>query len=318
VGWPGATPYTNPYAIQTGFGPGNVLNGQANVINAQGNLMLQQEQARLDRETANQAKLDTKKKTLDWKNYERANTWTFAQEQERDKSLLLMRMINSPSPAEITTGKAENVMLPYLAVLVEKGVQGPVLSLDPRQLQQINVTNPAGSGNIGPLREGGKVRWPTAVRGPTQKKLDVLLPQAVAGAVKGDLDPDVYAQVRKDIDNLQGEIKAKFYADKLDGASWIAGKRFLESLNQAAIALQNPDVAKQLNGTFQAVGRTVQELVMNMTRQGLQFAPASPGGEPAYYALHSAMVGYAAGVNNGSGFRAPVLPVAIPGGIPKQ
>jgi hypothetical protein len=195
---------------------------------------------------------------------------------------------------------------------------GPPVPLDPMQMSQINVTNPAGSGNIGPLRNGGKVSWPTATRGPIQQNLDVLLPQAVAGASKGDLDPDVYSQVRRDINQLQKEIKANFYADKIDGASWINGKRFLESLNQAAIALQNPDAAKQLNGTFAAVGRNVPELVQNMTRAGLQFAAASPGGEPAYYALHSAMVAYAAGAQNGSGFRDPILPVAIPGGIPTK
>src|SRR5437899_46454 len=60
-----------------GFGPGNVLNGQANVISSSGQLYINQEQARVEREKANQAKITTKRKTFDEMMYEKANTPTF-------------------------------------------------------------------------------------------------------------------------------------------------------------------------------------------------------------------------------------------------
>ena len=59
----------------------------------------------------------------------------------------------------------------------------------------------------------------------------------------------------------------------------------------------------------------MQELVRNMSRQGLRFAPASPGGEAAYRALYNAMVSYTAGAETASGFRIQGMRVA-PGGSP--
>src|SRR6516164_1520848 len=60
-----------------GFFPyaGGYWNGQAAMLDAYGNLGVSQEQARIMREQANQAKLDTKKKTIDFMGYERANKY---------------------------------------------------------------------------------------------------------------------------------------------------------------------------------------------------------------------------------------------------
>jgi hypothetical protein len=52
-----------------------------------------------------------------------------------------------------------------------------------------------------------------------------------------------------------------------------------------------------------------------MAKRGLRFAPASPGGEPAYRALYNAMVSYSAGAETASGFRVQGARVA-PGGSP--
>ncbi|HWY88307.1 MAG TPA: hypothetical protein VNX28_16465, partial [Gemmataceae bacterium] len=65
----------------------------------------------------------------------------------------------------------------------------------------------------------------------------------------------------------------------------------------------SPSAAKLLNGTYAATGRTVPELVYNMTGKGLLFAPATPGNDAPYYALQSALVSYAAGSESNHGFR---------------
>jgi hypothetical protein len=304
--------YAPPYPYPGGYYPGaagGYLQGSADVINAYGNLMQQQEQARLQREQVNQAKLDTKKKTLDWRNYERANTPTFTQEQLKIQAQQLQRVLNKPLPAEVTSGKAQNIILPYLQSLTNRGIVGPPVSLDQAQVAQFNVTSGAAPGaSLGLLKQGEHMEWPLVLQGPTQEKLAGLLPQATAAAATGKLNFALYKQVSGGVEQLRDELKKKFAAEEIDGTSYLNGKRFLESLEGAVTQLQKPGAARFLDGTYGARGRTVEELVQNMTKQGLKFAPASPGSEPAYFALHSAMVAYTAGAENAPGFRVQGAP----------
>ena len=79
-----------------------------------------------------------------------------------------------------------------------------------------------------------------------------------------------------------------------------------------------PGAARLLDGTYAATGGTVAELVLNMTSSGLRFAPATPGNEAPYFALHSALVAFAAGDETG-GFRATFDPfVQPPGSLPPR
>jgi hypothetical protein len=295
-----------------GFGPGNVLNGQANVINASGNLYIQQEQARVEREKALQAKVDTKRKTFDEMMYEKANTPTFTEDQAKIQAMTLRRVITKPLEAEVTSGKAQNLMLPYLDQLCRVGIQGPPISLDPDMLRSVNVTIGKEGNNIGLLKDGGKLDWPLAVVGPTQEKLDPLFPKLVSGAAVGKLDLKLYTQVNKGVTTLQDELRKKFHKEEIDGGFYLEGKRFLDSLESSMKMLRQPSAAKLLNGTYAAVGRNVPELVYNMTMKGLKFAPATPGNEAPYFALHSAMAAFAAGDQDPSAFRANFQALAYP------
>ncbi len=290
-------------SVLPGVGRGATLSGSANVMSAYGQLGLQQEQARIEREKANQAKLDTNKKTLDMRNYEREHTRTFTENQANDAAWLLRRVMKSPTETEIKTGKAANLMLPYLRGLVDRGIAGPPVPLDQGLLKQVNVTTGSGDSGLGVLKHGGEVDWPLVLQGPTQQKLAEVLPQAVSATVNGTLSPGLFRQATKGVEALKDELKKQFYAEKIDGGDYLTGKRFLASLEGSVRMLSQPNAAKLLNGSFAARGQTVDELVVNMSRQGLLFAPASPDGEPAYRSLHDAMAGYAAGAQNSPGFR---------------
>jgi hypothetical protein len=304
--WPAPYPYPAPWS--GGFGPGNVLNGQANVIGAQGDLMLQQEQARIDREKANQAKIQTKKQTLDWKNYERANTWTFTDEQDRNKSLLLRRMLSSPSDAEITSGRSLNVIMPYLHQLAAQGVQGPPVPLFPALMKDVNVT--VGSApSVGLLRSPGPLQWPLSLQGPAQEKLDGQVTALVAQGRAGKVDPALFTEVQKGITSLRQDLNNKYVTTSgVDVGAWVSGRNFLDELATSVRAVGRPGASQFLNNNVAAQGRTVDELVMNMTSNGLRFAPATVGREAAYFALQSAFTTFAAGAQNGSGFRMQVPP----------
>src|SRR5207244_6096962 len=108
---PGVYPGYYPPSGYGGFGPGNVLNGGANVISASGQLLINQEQARVEREKANQAKVSTKRKTFDEMMYEKANTPTFTEDQEKTEMMIVRRVMNHPLPAEVTSGKSQNILL---------------------------------------------------------------------------------------------------------------------------------------------------------------------------------------------------------------
>jgi hypothetical protein len=56
-------------------------------------------------------------------------------------------------------------------------------------------------------------------------------------------------------------------------------------------------VARYFSPAWTPHGRTVGELVQQMASQGLRFAPCVTGGEPAYTALHQALVSYTVSMN---------------------
>ncbi len=267
-----------------GFGPGNVLNGQANVIGATGELYINQEQARVEREKANQAKVDTKRKTFDEMMYEKANRPTFTEDQEKSEMMIVRRVMNHPLEAEVRSGKSQNILLPYLDKLLRVGIQGPPVTLDPGMLRWINVTSGKGGANIGLLRDGGKLDWPLALRGATQKKLAPIFPQLVSAATSGGIDLDMYNTASKGITALRSELSQKFRKETIDAGLYLEGKHFLDSLDSSLQMVRSPSAAKYLDGTFAATGRNVPELVYNMTSKGLAFAPATPGNDAPYFA----------------------------------
>lgn len=56
-------------------------------------------------------------------------------------------------------------------------------------------------------------------------------------------------------------------------------------------------MARYFSPAWTPHGATVGELVQQMTSQGLRFAPCITGGEPAYTALHQALVTYTVSMN---------------------
>jgi hypothetical protein len=99
---------------------------------------------------------------------------------------------------------------------------------------------------------------------------------------------------------------------------YLDSKRFLQSVRSGLSVLTQPDAAKFLGGGFAARGNTVGELVSNMASQGLSFAPALPGREPAYFGLYSALVDFAAGGQNATGFRVTLAPPIMEAATKKQ
>ena len=74
---------------------------------------------------------------------------------------------------------------------------------------------------------------------------------------------------------------------------YLEAKRFLNNFEAACVALEKGEAVPYFR--FQNwidKGMTIQDVAGYMIREGLYFAPAVPGDEQAYRALHSALAAY--------------------------
>jgi len=273
------------------------LSGAADVINSQGQFMTDQQQAFKMREQVRQASIDTRKKNFDEYLYERALAPTPEDERERYRLEQLRRSRNDPPPTEIWSGKALNDLLLAIRQQMAQGVPGPTVPLQPETLEHINVTSGATSGSVGVLRNGGKLHWPLVLRqsayADDYKALDRLAGEAFKQAESGAVDADTLQGMTTASSNLQAALKSNV-AD-IAPNDYITAKRFLNEIDATIRVLQDPNIANYVTRKWSAKGDSVAELVTQMTRQGLKFAPAVSGDESAYLALHSAMVTFFAG-----------------------
>jgi hypothetical protein len=316
-----ASLYSNPYATSAGYGssyyspylsgyggygsygyydPYNgYLRGGADVITAQGRFMVNTQDAYLKREQVRSEHTTSRRKILDAYLYEREKMPTPEDERQRHQLEQLNRSRNNPPVTEVWSGKALNDILADLRKLPAKPPQAgqlvnvQQLPLDEEALKHINVTQ--GTGNIGVLKNEGRLNWPVALNGPDFKEQRERINSLTQAAVRqaefnGHVDPGTLTQFNRDVDNLQSQLRK--HGGDLPFAAYTEAKGFLNNLDNALAALRQPDVGNYFVGKFTLKAKTVPELVDHMRKQGLQFAPATPGDEGAYVALHQALANY--------------------------
>jgi hypothetical protein len=317
---PYASLYANPYASLTsnayGTSPGydnsyynpyynywdpygGYLRGGADVINAQGRFMVNQQQAYLTREQVRSERIANRRKIFDEYLYEREKTPTPEEERQRHQLDQLNRSRNNPPVTEIWSGKALNDILADLRKLSTKAPQAgqlvniQQLPLDEDGFKHINVTQ--GGGSIGLLKNEGRLKWPAALAGPDFKeqrdRVNSLAQAAIRQAeFNNQVDPGTLTQLSNDVDNLHSQLRKN--GGDLPFAVYTEAKTFLNNLDDAVSGLRQQSVGNYFTGKFAIKAKTVPELVDFMTKQGLQFAPAVPGDESAYVALHQALANY--------------------------
>jgi len=302
---------TSPYGGYGGYGGYNpygyydpfrgYLEGGAAVINAQGKFMISTQQAYQAREQVRQAALDTQRKRFDEWLYERERTPTLEQERERSRIQEATRSRNDPPITEIWSAKALNDLLRDLQNQQAKGTlanyTGPKIAVDEDDLRRINVTTARSGGNLGLLKNEGRLSWPVALSGPEYKAERERLSSLAQDAIKQvsfntPVDAGTLRQMSRDIDKLN-QLLVQNVGD-LPPSQYIEAKRFLANFTDAVKALSAPDASNYLPKRLK--GKSVPELVDFMSRSGLLFAPAVAGDESAYLALHRALSAYDAAV----------------------
>jgi hypothetical protein len=311
--------YQSPYG--SGYYPmwydsnaiGETLRGTAAVINAEGTYLMQVQDARIRYEQWQQSRLDTRRKSIEEFLYERAITPTGEDLREQMGRYELRIAMNNPPVNEVLSGESLNTILKELKLKMAQGAKGQPMPLDPAILKQINLTSGSG-GNMGVLKnlkDGGSLRWPLALSSEAYQDEVRRLNQRAAEAVKlaefkGQVDAGTIRDMMEDVRKLRAKVSANI--NDLTPSQHIEASRFLNQVDDALKALQQPDVADYLGQKYMAQGKTVGDLLDFMARKGLSFAPAVSGDEGAYQALHNYLVGFAGSLQSNERTKAEPQP----------
>jgi hypothetical protein len=282
--------YPDPY--------GGGLLGAAAAIAAQGDYEQAHARSRLLNQSVEQQKVNTRHRIIEEWLYERALSPTLQQQREATKAQELRRALRNPALTEVISGYALDLILDDLKEKLSQGARGQAASLDPAILKQVNVTSKATGGNLGtlkPLKDGAPLPWPLPLQGAAYQEEVRRVNQKAAEAVQrvqstGQVDGGTLNDVRDDLGRLRAKVKSNI--NELLPTQVIEANRFLNQLDSALKALQQPDASKFLLDHFLAKGKTVPELIDYMASQGLSFAPAAAGEEAAYVALHNYLTAF--------------------------
>lgn len=286
LGWGGYY----PTYVSTADPYGGYLNGAANVISAQGGWLKDVQDAYLKKEDVKAAKLKNKRAAFDEWLYEKANTPTLEEQREEERMQNVLRSQHNPPPTEIWSGKALNDLMQDLQQRGTAAMHGPPIYLNQELLKEINVTTGTTTAGLGLLKN--KLQWPLGLTDAafSAGRKAVEASAALRQAESGTVDPGTLRELISSVDKMQAQLKAN--VSNVEPNEYIRAKRYLNDLDQSIKTLQDANVAKYASKSWSAQGATVAELVQYMTSNGLKFAPATPGDEPAYNSIHRAMATY--------------------------
>jgi hypothetical protein len=301
AGYGGASPY-----MTSAYDPsyGGTLKGSAELVNAEGKFIIDQQQSLTMREQRRGEKIKNDRDRFDLMNYERERTPSAEELRLRGLQQQVMRSRNNPPVTEITSGKALNDLMQDIRSVPARGDTAQLRTfqsaLSEATLKHINVTK--GQGNIGLLKNEGRLSWPVALSSVDFKDdragINALVHDAVRQAgFNSQVDSGTIMQLIKDTDSVRARLRRT--GTDLPPSMYIEANVFLNNFDEAIRALQQPDVGSHFAGTYVLKAKTVAELVHYLTSQGLQFAPAVPGDEAAYVAVQQALAAYDRAINPG-------------------
>jgi hypothetical protein len=289
-----SSPYSSSYETPIG----GFMKGGADIVSSQGRWMKDLQQAGLTTEQVRQSKLNTGRKYFDEYYYERRNTPTFEEERQFFNNQQLLHSLNNPRETEIWSGQALNDILADVAKLdKDQTARARSILLDEDDLRHINLTSGAGGGNAGLLKNDARFTWPLALRDEVYKAdrevVNALAPEAVHQVVNGRVDAGTLRELSKAAERLRHQLAVNIR--DMSANQYTDASRFLGHLDGAVRTLGRPDAGDYFSPKYAPQGKDVCELVRNLNAQGLRFAPATPGDEAAYVALHRALAAYRGG-----------------------
>lgn len=207
------------------------------------------------------------------------------------------RLVSNPTTGEVVSGQALNAVLTDLRALVAEAgtdnLPATALAMSDEAMAHVNFSQ--GAGNIALLKRDGRLSWPAAFSGPEDEELRVQLTAEAHAVVlqaqkERRVDSGRVAQMARGVEQLKKELPRIARNQAPD--TYVEAKTFVKNLDDAVVALQQPDAINHFNGEYALKAKTVPELVRWMTDKGLQFAPAIPGDDVAYTTLHRTLAAY--------------------------
>jgi hypothetical protein len=283
---------SNPF---TGY-----LEGAADLTMANANYEKIIQEARLVREQANRSHIDTRRKMLEEAEWERAE-WLKRYDPEvvrqKDQAWELDRARHDPPLVDILSGRALNTLLTHVGKQLNRGERGQRVPLSEDILKGINLTGQDTRANAGLLKFDGRLQWPLSLEGSefadSRDRINKLLAEAVNQAKNTQpVDPGKLVDLRKALRRLNDALLNN--VSEMSPSQYIEAKRYLNQVDDAVKALEDPNVSNYFNQNWVPKGDNVGKLVEFMTSKGLRFAPAVPGDADSYRALYSALQAYEA------------------------
>jgi hypothetical protein len=301
---PGGGGMPFPYQYNPGYGirqdPMNgYLTGVASVTSATGQYWKDIQSARLTREEARRSSFETTRKQIElqrWYEAQKPKTQDIIDSTVKSD---LDRARKDAPMTEVIAGKSLNDLLNNVRKL-GRLTRGPNIQLEEETLKHINLTSPAVSGNVGLLKDGGKITWPLSLQEKQFEVIRTRLSRNIEQAVDAIKTNDGKVEARLLLD-IEADRKAlaelvKNSQDDLTIGQYLEAQRFMGQLSAAVNALKDPQVKKYFSNTWNAKGKNVAELMEHMKTEGLNFGSAGPGDEAAYMALYYALREFESGL----------------------
>jgi hypothetical protein len=286
--------YSNPY-LTTEPGIAGILEGTADITSAEGKWFNDVQRASALQEKYRQASLETIRKQDEENRWEKDNTPTAEDDRHRAIQQQLSRSLNDPPRGDIYSGQALNILLDAAAKL-DSGAGAAPASLDRGVLGHLNLTS--GKGHAGIFRNQGRLDWPQELLAcdyqDERKLVDAGIPIALRQIAKGTSDLRTLDDLNRLTQAMRQKLKARI--TEIAPASFMEAGRFLTFLEEGLRLLSQPKAGVQLAVGLGDKGMNIGQVVQYMRDNALRFAPAMTGDEPAYVAMHRALVGYHNGV----------------------
>jgi hypothetical protein len=260
------------------------------------------QQARVLRQEALRSSGDARRKILDEAVYEQGLRPDAEKVRLESPTAALARARNNPPMTEVWSGRSLNVLLRHLGQQQGKGEKGTNVPLGEDLLRWLNLTPSDRRVNLGLLKNNGRLQWPVSLQGNAFKEAREVMDRKAVQAVNSlrqNKPPDraTVDAMRAALESLDEQLTASLGA--LSPSEYIEARRYLNLLRDAITGLQDANAARYFNANWMSQARGVADLVRFMAANALQFAPATPGDEPAYRALYQALAAYDAGLAPG-------------------
>lgn len=278
-----------------GVGYGAAMQGLASYTQASGRYWGDLQSARMTREQVRQMQIETKRRQVEYELWYEQRRPKAPDMIAAEKRTELDRARQDPPDTEVVAGKSLNVLLKSIQNTRTTGPL-PNVPLDDGVLKKVNLTGGGSGGNLGMIKDGVNLAWPEGLQDTSteqaRNKLKRNLQQAVSLVKdKEEIPRSLTRDISSDFKAINDKLNES--AEEMPPSQFIEARRYMNQISSSIRALSDPNVGKSVGGgAWTPKGKSVADLVKQMTDDGLTFAAAGPGEDAAYRALYQAMRNY--------------------------